>query len=137
MRLLVARCEVRYSGRLNAVLPEAVRLLILKAEGSVLVHDDGGGYKPLNWMTAPTFVEDEGDRLVVRKPKTEDLLEIRLVQGLSAVHDAVGGCCPPARGRAGRAPEGRRGARPAGGAPRGARRTRRGADAGAARVADG
>ena len=51
MRLLVARCEVRYSGRLNAVLPEAVRLLILKADGSVLVHDDAGGYKPLNWMT--------------------------------------------------------------------------------------
>src|SRR6266851_4565059 len=63
MRLLVARCEVRYSGRLNAVLPEAVRLLILKDDGSVLVHDDAGGYKPLNWMTAPTFVEDEGDRL--------------------------------------------------------------------------
>jgi RecB family endonuclease NucS len=52
VRLLVARCEVVYSGRLNAVLPEAVRLLILKADGSVLVHDDAGGYKPLNWMTA-------------------------------------------------------------------------------------
>lgn len=47
MRLLVARCEVRYSGRLSAVLPEAVRLLILKDDGSVLVHDDAGGYKPL------------------------------------------------------------------------------------------
>jgi RecB family endonuclease NucS len=47
MRLLVARCEVRYTGRLNAVLPEAVRLLILKADGSVLVHDDAGGFKPL------------------------------------------------------------------------------------------
>ena len=88
MRLLVARCEVRYSGRLKAVLPEAVRLLLLKGDGSVLVHDDAGGYKPLNWMTAPTFVEDEGDRLVVRKPKTEDLLEIRLVEVLSDVtHD--------------------------------------------------
>ncbi len=88
MRLLVARCEVRYSGRLNAVLPEAVRLLILKADGSVLVHDDAGGYKPLNWMTAPTFVQDEGDRLVVSKPKTEDVLEIRLVEVLSDVtHD--------------------------------------------------
>ena len=72
MRLIVARCEVIYSGRLSAVLPEAVRLLILKADGSVLVHDDAGGFKPLNWMTAPTFVADEGDRLVVRKPKTED-----------------------------------------------------------------
>ena len=48
MRLLVARCEVRYSGRLTAVLPEAVRLLVFKADGSVLVHDDAGGYKPLN-----------------------------------------------------------------------------------------
>jgi RecB family endonuclease NucS len=88
VRLLVARCEVRYSGRVNAVLPEAVRLLILKADGSVLVHDDAGGYKPLNWMTAPTFVADEGERLVVTKPKTEDALEIRLVEVLSDVtHD--------------------------------------------------
>ena len=88
MRLLVARCEVRYSGRLNAVLPEAVRLLILKSDGSVLVHDDAGGFKPLNWMTAPTVVEDGGDTLVVRKPKTEDVLEIRLVEVLSDVtHD--------------------------------------------------
>jgi len=88
VRLLVARCEVRYSGRLSAVLPEAVRLLILKADGSVLVHDDAGGYKPLNWMTAPTVVEDEGGMLVVRKPKTEDVLEIRLVEVLSDVtHD--------------------------------------------------
>src|SRR5581483_5420548 len=88
VRLLVARCEVRYTGRLNAVLPEAVRLLILKADGSVLVHDDAGGYKPLNWMTAPTVVEDDGDRLVVRKLKTEDVLDIRLVEVLSdVVHD--------------------------------------------------
>jgi RecB family endonuclease NucS len=88
VRLLVARCEVRYTGRLNAVLPEAVRLLILKADGSVLAHDDAGGYKPLNWMTAPTTVEDHGDRLVVRKAKTDDVLEIRLVEVLSdVVHD--------------------------------------------------
>jgi RecB family endonuclease NucS len=88
VRLLVARCEVRYSGRLSAVLPEAVRLLILKADGSVLVHDDAGGFKPLNWMTAPTVVEDEGDRLVVRKAKTDDVLDIRLAEVLSdVVHD--------------------------------------------------
>jgi RecB family endonuclease NucS len=49
MRLVVARCEVHYTGRLTAVLPEAVRLLVFKADGSVLVHDDAGGYKPLNW----------------------------------------------------------------------------------------
>ena len=48
MRLLVARCEVRYTGRLTATLPEAARLLVLKSDGSVLVHDDTGGYKPLN-----------------------------------------------------------------------------------------
>ena len=59
VRLIVARCEVTYSGRVSAVLPEAVRLLILKGDGSVLVHDDAGGYKPLNWMTAPTFIDDE------------------------------------------------------------------------------
>jgi endonuclease len=49
MRLLVARCEVRYSGRLQALLPEAVRLLMFKGDGSVLVHSDSGGYKPQNW----------------------------------------------------------------------------------------
>jgi endonuclease len=49
MRLVVARCSVEYSGRLGARLPEAVRLLMFKADGSVLVHCDGGGYKPLNW----------------------------------------------------------------------------------------
>ena len=90
MRLIVARCEVVYSGRVSAVLPEAVRLLILKSDGSVLVHDDAGGYKPLNWMTAPTFVADEGDKLVVTKPKTEDQLEIRLVEVLSDVSHDMG-----------------------------------------------
>ena len=50
MRLVVARCEVRYTGRLTATLPEAVRLLVFKSDGSVLVHDDTGGYKPLNWI---------------------------------------------------------------------------------------
>jgi RecB family endonuclease NucS len=48
MRLVVARCEVVYTGRLTATLPEAVRLLLFKTDGSVLVHDDAGGYKPLN-----------------------------------------------------------------------------------------
>ena len=48
MRLLVARCEVLYTGRLTARLPEAVRLLMFKADGSFLVHDDAGGYRPLN-----------------------------------------------------------------------------------------
>ncbi len=47
VRLIVARCEVRYTGRLTAVLPESTRLLIFKSDGSVLVHADAGGYKPL------------------------------------------------------------------------------------------
>src|SRR5665213_20415 len=90
MRLIVARCEVTYSGRLNAFLPESTRLLMLKEDGSVLVHADAGGFKPLNWMTPPTVIEDSGDVVVVRKRagKTEDRLEIKLIEVLSDVtHD--------------------------------------------------
>jgi len=54
MRLIVARCSVEYSGRLSARLPEALRLVMLKADGSVLVHADAGGYKPLNSTGDPT-----------------------------------------------------------------------------------
>jgi RecB family endonuclease NucS len=90
MRLLVARCGVIYTGRLTARLPEAVRLLMFKDDGSVLVHDDSGGYKPLNWMTPPTKVEHEKGLIVVRKRagKSEDRLEIRIAEVLSDVtHD--------------------------------------------------
>jgi endonuclease len=90
MRLLVARCEVVYTGRLTATLPEAVRLLVFKADGSVLVHDDAGGYKPLNWMTPPSVIEEGDGAIVVRKRagKSEDRLEIRLAEVLSDVtHD--------------------------------------------------
>jgi endonuclease len=90
MRLIVARCEVRYTGRLSALLPEALRLVVVKADGSVLVHADAGGYKPLNWMTPPTVIEEEHGRMVVRKrgAVTDDRLEIRLVEVLSDVmHD--------------------------------------------------
>ena len=83
MRLVVARCSVTYSGRLDAHLPEAVRLLMFKADGSVLVHCDGGGYKPLNWMTAPTAIEEDGDTIVVRKVKGDDKLEIALAEVIS------------------------------------------------------
>src|SRR3954462_3871073 len=83
MRLVVARCTVTYAGRLDAYLPEAVRLLMLKADGSVLVHCDGGGYKPLNWMTPPTAIDEVGDRIVVRKVKGEDQLEIHLAEVIS------------------------------------------------------
>jgi endonuclease len=92
VRLIVARCEVSYSGRLNAFLPESTRLLMLKADGSVLVHADAGGYKPLNWMTPPTVFEDGGDVIVVRKRagRSEDRLEIRLVEVLSDVEHDMG-----------------------------------------------
>ena len=92
MRLLVARCEVEYTGRLTAFLPESTRLLMLKADGSVLVHADAGGYKPLNWMTPPTVVEDDGEHIVVRKRsgRSEDRLEIRLVEVLSDVSHDMG-----------------------------------------------
>jgi RecB family endonuclease NucS len=83
MRLIVARCSVEYSGRLTARLPEALRLVMLKADGSVLVHADAGGYKPLNWMTPPTVIEEDGDTVVVRKLKGDDRLEITLHEVLS------------------------------------------------------
>ncbi len=87
MRLIVARCEVVYTGRLTAVLPESTRLLLLKSDGSVLVHADSGGFKPLNWMTPPTVIEEEPGLIVVRKRagKTEDRLEIRIAEILSDV----------------------------------------------------
>jgi endonuclease len=92
MRLIVARCEVTYTGRLNAYLPESTRLLMLKADGSVLVHADAGGFKPLNWMTPPTVIEDGRDVLVVRKRagRSEDRLEIRLHQVLADVEHDMG-----------------------------------------------
>jgi endonuclease len=89
MRLIVARCSVDYSGRLSAHLPEALRLVMLKADGSVLVHADAGGYKPLNWMTPPTVVEESDGLIVVRKLKGEDQLEIRLAEVLSDVEHAM------------------------------------------------
>jgi endonuclease len=92
VRLIVARCEVSYTGRLAAFLPESTRLLMLKSDGSVLVHADAGGYKPLNWMTPPTVIEEDGERIVVRKRagKTEDRLEIRLHEVLSDISHEMG-----------------------------------------------
>jgi RecB family endonuclease NucS len=90
VRLIVARCEVRYTGRLTAVLPEALRLLMLKSDGSVMVHADTGGFKPQNWMTPPAVIEEEPGRMVVRKRAgaTEDRLEILIAEVLSDVtHD--------------------------------------------------
>jgi RecB family endonuclease NucS len=90
VRLIVARCEVRYTGRLTAVLPEALRLLMLKSDGSVMVHADTGGYKPQNWMTPPTIVEEEPDLMVVRKRGGDDRLEIRIAEVLFDVSHDMG-----------------------------------------------
>ena len=96
MRLIVARCEVVYTGRLTAFLPESTRLVLVKADGSVLVHADAGGYKPLNWMTPPTAIEEEPGLLVVRKRagRSEDRLEIRLLEVLSDVEQEMGEAAP-------------------------------------------
>jgi endonuclease len=88
VRLIVARCEVRYTGRLSTVLPEALRLLMLKSDGSVMVHADTGGYKPQNWMTPPTVIDEEDRRIVVRKKGAEDRIEILIAEVVSDVtHD--------------------------------------------------
>lgn len=87
MRLLIARCTVEYKGRLAALLPEAVRLIMVKADGCVAIHSDGGAYKPLNWMNSPNRL-DEGDGVwTVTNPKGE-VLEITLHEVLSdSAHD--------------------------------------------------
>ncbi len=95
MRLIVARCEVRYSGRLDALLPEALRLVMVKDDGSVIVHADTGGFKPQNWMTPPTVIEEDGDpprRIAVRKRAgaSEDRLEIEIAEVLSDVSHDMG-----------------------------------------------
>ena len=96
MRLVVARCAARYTGRLTAHLPLATRLLVVKADGSVLLHSDGGSYKPLNWMSSPCVTsvvdpdQDAGERgvvqvWVVQHTKSDDRLEIELHEVL---HDS-------------------------------------------------
>jgi endonuclease len=74
VRLVIARCTVDYEGRLSAHLPEAVRLIMVKADGCVAVHADGGAYKPLNWMNAPNRLVEEPGRWVVENAKGERLL---------------------------------------------------------------
>ncbi len=96
MRLVVARCSVDYAGRLSAHLPLATRLLVVKADGSVLVHSDSLSYKPLNWMSPPaTFVEEEVDEerasagviqlWRVTNAKTADMLVISIHE---VIHDS-------------------------------------------------
>jgi hypothetical protein len=73
MRLVVATCSVDYQGRLSAHLPPARRLLMVKADGSVSIHSDGGAYKPLNWMTPPCQLRTAPDEWVVTNAKGETL----------------------------------------------------------------
>jgi RecB family endonuclease NucS len=82
VRLIVARCSVEYSGRLDASLPSAIRLIMVKQDGCVAVHADGGAYKPLNWMNAPNTLVEELGALVVTNPRDERLV-IRLEEVLS------------------------------------------------------
>ncbi len=93
MRLIVARCEVSYIGRTTTVLPEAVRLLMCKGDGTFMVWADGGSsnVKPLNWMTPPTVLTEERDEdgtltsLVVRKQRDDERLEIAVEEVLADV----------------------------------------------------
>jgi endonuclease len=91
VRLIVARCEVSYVGRLTTVLPEAVRLLMLKADGTFMVWADGGGpsVKPLNWMTPPTVLEVDSEgrltHMVVRRQRQEDRVEIAVSEVLADI----------------------------------------------------
>ncbi|MPZ52812.1 MAG: endonuclease NucS [Acidimicrobiia bacterium] len=74
MRLVIARCSVDYEGRLTAHLPEATRLIMVKADGCVAIHADGGAYKPLNWMNAPNMLVTEPDRWEVSNSSGERLV---------------------------------------------------------------
>src|SRR5881275_1099948 len=85
MRLVIARCSVDYAGRLTAHLPTAVRLLVVKADGSVLVHSDAGGYKPLMWMTPPCSLRvDEGCWTVTNKAGEQLVITVEEVLDDSA-----------------------------------------------------
>ena len=89
MRLVIARCTVNYIGRLEASLPEATRLIMVKADGCVAIHADGGAYKPLNWMNAPNEIREFPDRWEITNPKGERLV-INLLQVLSDVSHELG-----------------------------------------------
>jgi RecB family endonuclease NucS len=87
MRLVIARCTVDYEGRLSAHLPSAVRLIMVKADGCVAIHADGGAYKPLNWMNAPNTLREAADRWEITNPAGERL-EIAIEELFSdSAHD--------------------------------------------------
>ena len=88
MRLVIARCAVDYHGRLEAHLPEAVRLIMVKADGCVAIHADGGAYKPLNWMNAPNQLAVDDERWVVTNGK--ETLTITMIEVLSDVSHELG-----------------------------------------------
>lgn len=101
MRVVFAECSVDYSGRLDAYLPKAPRLIMMKADGSVLIHSDGGSYKPLNWMSAPCTLteaevsEEEAEAGVkeiwlVANNKTNDALNIRVFEILGEMEQELG-----------------------------------------------
>jgi RecB family endonuclease NucS len=89
VRLVIAKCSVDYSGRLSAHLPLATRLIMVKADGSVLVHSDGGSYKPLNWMSPPCRLAEEPGRWVVTG-KSGETLAITLEEILADSSFALG-----------------------------------------------
>jgi RecB family endonuclease NucS len=82
VRLVIARCSVDYAGRLSAHLPLATRLIMVKADGSVLVHSDGGSYKPLNWMSPPARLAESAEQWVVTG-KSGETLTIRIEEIIS------------------------------------------------------
>lgn len=101
MRIVVARCSVDYSGRLDAHLEPATRVLMLKRDGSVLIHSDGGSYKPLNWMSPPatttTIPVTEADAengviesWVVAHDKTDDVLLINIYEIFHEIDEDLG-----------------------------------------------
>lgn len=89
MRIVIARCSVTYSGRLDTRLAEATRLIMVKADGCVAIHADGGAYKPLNWMNSPNSLVEFDDRWEIRNPKNE-LMTIFLNEVFSDVSHELG-----------------------------------------------
>jgi len=89
VRLVIARCSVDYEGRLSAHLPEAIRLIMVKADGCVAIHADGGAYKPLNWMNAPNRLVEHLDHWTVTNPKGEQLT-IHLYEMFSDLSQELG-----------------------------------------------
>ncbi|MBK01152.1 MAG: endonuclease [Acidimicrobiaceae bacterium] len=93
MRLVIAKCTVDYSGRLDAHLSEAVRLIMVKADGCVAVHADGGAYKPLNWMNAPNHLreyEEGGEMKWTVTNEKKEQLTIQLHEILSDFTEEMG-----------------------------------------------